>query len=655
MVSTRAQIITRRTYNRPLNLEGSAFETWDQTIDRVILHQKWLWERAQNRPLDNSQSGELAALKNLFLSRKALPAGRTLWLGGTELSQRREATQFNCSSLKIETVHDVVDMMWLLLQGCGVGFTPITGTLNGFAKPIEDVQVIRSQRPVGFRGREHNVETFKDGVWTISIGDSGEAWAKAIGKLLAGKFRADKLVFDLSEIRGPGGRLGQYGWISSGDAVIADALPKMAAILSRKADALLSKMDILDFCNWLGVIQTGRRGAQIALVPFGDAEWYQFATAKKDYWLANPQRAQSNNSLIFWDKPNQGQLNSLLDMMIQAGGSEPGFINGQTAFKRAPYFSGVNPCVEILLGNKTFCNLVEVNIAAFGPGDWFKLLDAIRLVARANYRQTCVNLDDGILQRAWHENNEFLRLCGVGLTGIVAAPWLLNDEGTGLRTLKYSANRAAMEMAWELNMPPPKNVTTVKPSGTLSKIMDTTEGCHKPLGRYIINNINFSKHDPIINVLAASGYHIMDNPIEKDAVLVSFPVEWENVPFTRVDGKEINTETAVEQLERYKRLMDNYVDHNVSITVSYRPEERGEIAQWIDANWNSYVGVSFILKADPSKTAEDLGYLYLPQEVVTREKFMAYSEKLKPIDIEKGNSELTLDVEDCVGGVCPVR
>ena len=147
--SVRADIVTRRTYNRPLDYEETIFETWDQTIDRVIDHQMWLWERALTHkelsgmplhditpdlkewvPLNDEQLDELETLRQIMLDREALPSGRTLWLGGTEIARKREASQFNCAHTEVETVYDVVDIFWLLLQGCGVGFTPKPGTLT---------------------------------------------------------------------------------------------------------------------------------------------------------------------------------------------------------------------------------------------------------------------------------------------------------------------------------------------------------------------------------------------------------------------------------------------------------------------------------------------------------------------------------------------
>jgi ribonucleoside-triphosphate reductase len=447
--------------------------------------------------------------------------------------------------------------------------------------------------------------------------------------------------------------LAGYGWISSGDEAICRAYLAIASILNRRAGSLLSRIDILDIVNWLGTVLSSRRSAEIALFPYGEEEWEEFSVAKKDYWKDNVQRGQSNNSLLFYRKPTQEELGGIFKLMVESGGSEPGFINQTAATKRAPWFKGVNPCAEILLGNKAFCNLTEVDVGKF-RGDSAGLQRAIELAARANYRQTCVNLNDGILQEAWHLNNSFLRLCGVGLTGIATRPDLSTYD---YQTLQRVATSAAYSMADELGIPRPKNVTTIKPSGTLSKIMDTTEGVHKPLGRYLFNNINFSKHDPLVAVCREAGYRVFNNPTDPDGVLVTFPVKWEHVTFeTTLDGLEVNLESAVDQLERYKMLMQNWCQQNVSCTVSYDETEVPSIIQWLLDNWDYYVGVSFLFRTDPTKTAKDLGYLYLPQEVVTKEAYEEYLTQLNPLTLESvGNTEEEIRDQECVSGVCPIR
>lgn len=652
-VSTRAQVITRRTYNRPTSEDGKHFESWEETIARVIDHQAWLWERALGRELNDLEYAELYDLEQLMLDRKVLPSGRTLWLGGTNVAKTREASQFNCSFTNVETVYDVVDVLWLLLQGCGVGFKPIVGTLNGFSKPIKNIKVIRSTRTEK-GGNEHNVETWdqETKTWTIQIGDSAEAWAKSIGKLMAGKYPANTLVLDFSQLRPAGERLKGYGWISSGDSAIAKAYVAIANILNGRADSLLTRMDILDIVNHLGTILSSRRSAEIALFEYGQPEWEEFAVAKKDWWLyGNEHRTQSNNSLVFKEKPLRKDLERIFKMMQEAGGSEPGFINEVEALRRAPWFKGANPCVEILLGNKSFCNLTETDIGKF-KGDTAGLHQAIRLAARANYRQTCVDLRDGILQESWHLNNYFMRLCGVGITGIAMRP----DMGSyDYEYLKRTATGAAIGMALELGLPAPKNVTCVKPSGTLSKIMDTTEGVHKPLGKYIFNNVQFSKHDPVVEKLREAGYNVINHPVDESGVLVTFPVAWDNVPFHNVNGKEVNLDSAVDQLEKYKLLQTSWNQQNTSVTISYDPSEVPAIIDWLLNNWDCYVGVSFIYRTDPTKTAKDLGYLYLPQEVVDEATYKEYVAKLGPVDLNNTNSFDELVEAGCATGACPIK
>ena len=1014
--STRSKIVTRRTYNRPKDDSGKLFESWADTVDRVIEHQRWLWERAKKTFLNAKELEELEELRQLMLERKALTSGRTLWLGGTAVSKKRESSQFNCSFLEVQTVHDVVDAYWLLLQGCGVGFRAVNGTLNGFTKSAK-IEVVRSTRTVedweqGRKGRETNKESFHyddngEMVYTLSVGDSAESWAKALGKILAMKHAVGKIVIDFSEVRAAGIRLKGYGWISSGDETLHIAFKEICNILNRQAGQLLSKMDIHDIMNWIGTTLSSRRSAEISLMDVDDPEILDFALCKKNHWEGNPQRAQSNNTVVFYTKPSKLELRGMFDLMREGGGSEPGFANGEEALRRAPWWKGGNPCLtgdtlvqtseghfqikdlvgktstiwdgerwtevdnfrvtghdqqitkvtlhdgseiyatpyhrfildggtevllkdlkigqkllisdskathgslsvagaylkgfllgdgslthedgvpllqlyepkhgcaaalvesaeeisprekqitntvsklefvetsvegrmrltglaarkeelipwcrsyksglpkevfawslqskldflaglfdadgtasdtsngflyqivavnkqllldiqsllktigvfsklsvagkggltdfgesrggvcetqpsfrltlsqqaaisfssqvdfsrlvsfrdrkmaynlkpkfnrvvgieeagvadkvycctvptttrfgltsgvvtgncfEILLGNKSFCNLIEDNCSAFN-GNFEGLLQAHYIISRANYRQTCVNLDDGILQRTWHELNEFLRLTGAGITGIVG--WEHHKSPEHLEKLKKAALDGVHSMADQLGLPRSKLTTTIKPSGTLSKVQDCTEGCHKPLGRYIFNNINLSKHDPLVDILTKADYKVVDNPYDPTSCLATIPVSYDEVEFEEVekDGEVlyVNLESAIDQLERYKLLMKHYVQHNASVTVSYSPEEVPEIVDWLYENWDHYVGVSFLYRNDPTKTAADLGYPYLPQEVVSKSVYDEYVASLKDIDLDAANSFDELEDDECAGGACPVR
>jgi ribonucleoside-triphosphate reductase len=674
MLSTRAQVVTRRTYNRPKNDEGTVFESWRETVARVIGHQRWLWERALTHAeyseiplkevtefnpkvewskLSYAQELELQELSNLLLDRKVAVSGRTLWLGGTDIARRREASMFNCSFTNVETVYDLVDVFWLLLQGCGVGFRPVSGSLTGFRKFIPNLEIIRS-KGLTSKGKEENTETWdvETRTWTIQIGDTAEAWAKSIGKLMAGKYPADTLVLDFSQIRKAGVRLKSYGWLSQGDNGLSAAYTKVFNLLNARADSLLQELDILDVVNLLGTVLSTRRSAQISVLDDYNGSIYEFAEAKSGMWdNGKTHRSQSNNSIIFWDRPKKKEIRAWFEKINRGGNGEPGLINGKAMRGRAPWAVGLNPCAEILLPNKGFCNLVSLPIDKFAD-DTLGLHRAAKLVARANYRQTVVDFRDGILQESWHLNNEHLRLCGVSLMGIAARPDMQEYD---YRRLERTATAAAYSMAKELGLPYPKNVTSIKPEGTQSKCYDSTEGMHDPLGKYIFNNVAFSKYDPLVDIMRKANYRVFNHPYDDSATLITFPVKYENVKFDIVDGKEVNVRSAVSQLERYRMLMAGYCQQNVSSTISYSLEETEEIVDWLHRNWDNYVAVSFLFRNDPTKTAADLGYPYLPQEVVTKEQYDEYVRELGPVDLDSANSFEELAEDGCSNGTCPVR
>lgn len=655
--SVRSQVIMRRTYNRPLNSDGTEYETWADTVGRAVGHQRWLWEEAKGKSLNGDELRELEELRRLMLRREVSLAGRTLWLGGTPIARTRASSQFNCSMTTIRTVHDLVDAQWLLLQGCGVGFKPIPGILNGFSIPINDIEVIRTERMGGKGGYENNHEHFdsETGVWKISVGDSASSWAKAVGKLVAGKHRAKKLILDFSQIRPAGQVLKGYGWISSGDEAISRAFVKIAEILSRRAGQLLSRIDIIDIVNHQGTILSSRRSAEAALMDYEDPEWVVFSTMKKDHHRSEDtiHRAQSNNTLLFNKKPSKAEISHILNLMVQSGGSEPGLANAVAAKKKAPWFVGFNPCFEICLGDKSFCNLVETDVSKFN-GRFNDLLAAHYIIARANYRQTCVDLRDGVLQETWHQLNQFLKLCGVGITGVVA--WEHHQDPVALSKLRDAAIAGAHSMADELYLPRSKAVTTVKPSGTLSKaIFDCTEGAHKPLGKFIFNNVNFSRHHPVVGQMKRAGYHVFDNPYDTESVLATMPVRYDGIEFDIKNGVPVNLEPAIAQLNRYALLTNVYANHNCSITVYYSPDEIPSIVNWLYDNWDFYVGVSFLPRTDPTMRAEDLGYPYLPQEVVSEEEFLSYNSRLKDLNLEHMTDVIEEENLECQTGACPVR
>lgn len=659
-LSARAEATTRRTYNRPIDGEGTKFETWEMTARRAQYdHQRRLWEEAGGSP----DEGELQELLGYAMDRSALVAGRTLWLGGTPYAYSRAASQFNCAGLEIATVYDMVDAFWLLLNGCGVGGIPRAGTLHGYNAVIPEFVVRPTNNPKDFRGPDRNEETKPDSTndwtWVIRVGDSAEAWAKCLGKMLISpRCKVNRLVIDCSEVRGKGGRLKGYGWICNGPDPLTFALGAIHQLLNKNAGNILCEEDMSDIFNWCGTILSSRRAAEAIELDHFHPHAPEFARRKHEYWKTPGEpRRQSNNSLLFWTKPSVSDLVDLIRMNLMGG--EPGIVNAVAALLKCPWFRVFNPCFEICLPSHGFCNLVSICVAMFGRN--FRALErAIYIMARANYRQTCVNLNDGVLQSRWNQTNESLRLCGVSLTGVVQADWLTDYH---IRRIRNSAIAGAYSMADELGMPRPKAVTTIKPEGTRSKITgrlgaEVSEGIHRPLGRYILNWINFSVNDPLVSAMEAAGYKVIPNPSDSNNVLVRFPVDYSGTQFTNVEGREVNLESGVSQLERYRRWNTMWADHNVSCTVSLDESEIPEVAEWIHRHWDEgYIATAFTRRINPFLTPAEVGHPYLPQEVVTAERFNNVTEKLRPVEWDRFHTGI-FEIGDeggCKDGVCAVK
>lgn len=562
----------------------------------------------------------------------------------------------------------------VVVHNCGVGFRPKAGLLTGLPSSITEIKVIGSSRTdKGGAEDTTSVVDLAASTWTIGFGDSAKAWAKGLGKLTAEKARVKTLILDFSELRPGGKRLKGYGWLSSGWKPLEKGILGIVQVMLKRGDATLTDLDIGDIINWLGTVLSSRRSAQIWLRQVNETEWEDilrvhgdFIDAKTDRWdKGQGQREQSNNSLVFMVKPSVRTIEQLLKRILAGG--EPGFVNGVEAKRRAPEMEGLNPCAEILLPTKGFCNLFQVVWHRFN-GNFAALKRAQYLAGRANYRQTCVSMRDGVLQLQWEDNQKLLRLCGVSPTGYVAWDGMNNAEM--LEGCRDAAIAGANSMADDLGLQRSRRVTQVQPSGTGSKALgvegdEVHEGAHVAMSRYIFNNINFSVHDLMWVKLRDAGYHVRPNPVDPTGVLVRFPVAYPDSPlFTKVvreiDGRleelEINTESAISQLERYRMLMRHYVQHNCSITVSFDESEIEGMSEWFDKNWNDYVGVSFLKRNDPTKTAADLGFKYLPQECVSKRIYEEYVATLQAVSLEDDVGEDLLDMGDCgAGGACPIR
>lgn len=677
----RGDVIARRTYCRPKDLHFNERESWEEVTERVVSHSRRLWEEAGGTP----DEVELQALSDILITRKlALVAGRTLWLGGTELAFRRPCCQFNCAFSIIDTIEDSRDIFWLLLNGCGTGFNPRNVGVNCLTSVREDIPliIVHSDKDGEYRGRETTELTVTGGQYSISVGDSADGWVEAYHYLLkVGDYDRhyepiSTVLLDFSECRGAGEALRGYGWLCIGSEPFANALVRIFNILRgyiepgdyynrehhTEDNLSLTPIQVLDIENSLGEVLSTRRSAQIAQLEYDNPYIEDFIDAKSHENLDKyPWRMQSNNSVMFYNNAPFEKVEALKER-IRIHGTEPGIINADAAQERAPWFAGLNPCAEILLANKGFCNLVDINLSAFvvdGVLDIQALESVIYVMARHNYRQTCVDLRDGILQEEWHSNNQYLRLCGVSLTGFG------EHEPTPfeLRRLKRMATLGAYSMATELGMPLPKNITTIKPSGTVSKVMGTSEGIHTPAGRYIFNWVVFNTNDPLVKLVQDANYRTMEHPTLPDTTLVCLPIEFSSDKLdTSEHGFEYDNETVEQQFKRYMTIQHNWCDQNVSNTLYYKPEELDTLFNLVKNHWDDYVAFSFMPRQDLSKSKEQIlkecNAPYLPQELVAEEEYKEYTKDLKPINVFNVNNDGQfdlLDEEGCANGVCPVR
>jgi hypothetical protein len=651
-LKTRAMVTTLQKYCR---VHNGVLETPLEMCTRVINHQRWLWERQINRSLNANEEAELSKLLYIQLSYRGSLSGRTKWMGFTEKSRTCEVTNFNCAGLEYGDVYDVVDAWWLLLQGCGVAILPKSGGIHGFAKRIDEIQVIRSQRTE--KGVAHNVETYTDGVWTIKVGDSAEAWAKALGKLIAHAFngeniRARKLILDFSEIRSKGQITSGYGWRTSGDEKIASSFYTIAQILNNRVQQALSIIDLLDVFALTGETLSSRRSAGLVFLSSTHMDIDQFMRVKREYWKTGKMwRSKTNNTVYFETRPSLATLTDFMQMVMDNGDSgDPGLCN-YTAFKhRFDDFVISNPCFEEGLPNGGLCNQGSVNAVG---GDLASLFETARLLARALYRQTCVNLNDGILDERWHRNNLHYRNLGLGLMGITES----GLTPAQLRRIKQEAIYGALSMAQELDLPSPYYVTTIKPEGTMAKCFGVSEGLHHPLARHIFNWQNFSGDDPVVDFLEEHNYQVRPNPQNPGDVIINLPVKWDSPYFRWAkddNGIELDCASAVSQLEKYKTMMMHWVDTNASCTIHYWPHEMPEIAQWLHQNWDNYIGTAFAPRSpDATKIPEGL---YLPQQPVSANEFNAYRAKIKDIDWDKFSAQRGFNreagIDACESGTC---
>lgn len=664
------EFVYLRTYSRYLE-EQRRREYWYETCKRVAEYSvSLLKEYAPETPLLDLKREAEQIFDNMF-NLRTFPSGRTMWVGGTKIAEECKLGNFNCSFTIIESFEDFKEIFYLAMVGSGTGFRILKEDVEKIPKYRKGVSLISCDYksiPKNQRLEHTKLEIISDTAF-ITVGDSKYGWIESLGFYfdILTKFSYNKIntiVVNYDNVRPKGEKLKTFGGHASGHTSLQNMFEKIHNVLNN-GSGKLKPIDVLDVANIIGenVVSGGvRRTAQISLFDSDDEEVMEaksklYIQNEEGEWVSNKSiehRRMSNNSVFFNEKPSREYLHEIFKKIRFTG--EPGFINAEAGRKRRENFKGVNPCSEILLDSKECCNLTTTNLMAFVDKDKnleiMKLLEAIKLSTRIAIRMTLPELE--IYE--WDKIQKRDRLIGVSLTGyqdmVNSTKLSMDAQKYLLRTMREIVHKEAERYSKELNITTPILATTVKPEGTISQLPTVSSGVHYSHSPYFIRRVRINAFDPLCKVLEELEYPLSPEvgQTEEDCntKVVEFPVKSPN-------GETKYDVSAIKQLEIYKMFMEEWTDHNASITVHVRPNEWEQVEEWVWNNWDSLVGVSFL-------SLDDSFYPLLPYEAISKEEYLKRKSEMKPfnahlLDKYELNEEIDLDIgsESCESGICPVR
>jgi ribonucleoside-triphosphate reductase (thioredoxin) len=626
--NTLAEFIYYRTYSRWIEEEGRR-ETWMETVDRYI-------HFMQENLGDRLSKEEYEEIRQAILGQQVVPSMRLLWSAG-EAARTNHAAAYNCSFTAPSHLDDLAEIMYLLMSGVGVGFSVES-------QNIQQLPII--QRQTGKLLPLHEV------------GDSREGWADALRIGLRVWYEGKDIQFNYSKVRPAGSRLHTMGGRSSGPGPLQSLLNYARTKILGSQGKRLRNIDVHDIICKIGeVVEMGgvRRSALISLSDFDDDDMRQ---AKSGYFYINePQRTMANNSAVYIAKPKATEfLNEWLALAV-AGTGERGLFNRGSLLEQIParrrkkfepYWmtSGTNPCGEIILRSKQFCNLSEV---VARPDDTeATLLKKIRIASILGTYQSMLTTFP-YLSPEWKVNCEEERLLGVSVTGQWDSPAARDPKI--LEKLRDHVIEINSMYAGRFGINESTAATCVKPSGTVSQLVDTSSGMHPRFAKYYIRRVRISAKDPLFMMLKEQKFpyypEVGQDMTSATTYVLEFPVK---SPEGSVTGKDLN---AIDQLEYWKMVKENYTDHNPSVTVSVADDEWIETANWLYKNWDLLGGLSFLPK---SKTV----YHLAPFEEITADEFRIRTKNLPRIDF---SHIVVYEIEDftsgakesaCLGSICEI-
>ena len=620
-------------YSRWLPKKGRR-ETWRETVTRYFDFFQEHLKQSCKYSLDKSLREEL---EDAVIHLKIMPSMRCLMTAGEAL-KRENIAGYNCSYVAVDRPQAFDEILYVLMNGTGVGFS----VERQFVSNLPTV-----------------ADEFHPSDTTIVVQDSKMGWAKAFKELVAMLYHGQIPKWDLSKVRPAGAPLKTFGGRASGPEPLRRLFEFTKEIFQNAHGRKLSSIECHDIvCKTAEIVVVGgvRRSALISLSNLSDD---RMRVAKSgQWWIDNGQRALANNSACYTEKPDIGIFMDEWKALYDSKSGERGIFNRESAKKIAEknerrdvgYDFGTNPCSEIILRSREFCNLSEVVVR---PEDTeHTLLNKVRLATiLGTFQSTLTNFK--YVSKDWKKNCVEERLLGVSLTGIMDNKWTagkLNGLDVLLKNLKQMSVDTNKEWSKKLKINQSAAITCVKPSGTVSQLVDSASGIHARHNPFYIRTVRGDKKDPLTKMMVEQGFPAEDDVMKpNDTTVFSFPIKCSPDAVFRQDL------TAIEQLELWKTYQVHWCEHKPSVTISVKEEEWIDVGAWVYKNFDLMSGVSFLpysehtYKQAPYQDCNEKEYKDLLNKMPTSVDWNKLSEYEKS-DMTVGSQELA-----CSAGSCEIQ
>ena len=610
-------------------------ETWDETVARYFDFFTEHLNELHGYKLTKSLRDEL---EDAVLSLKIMPSMRCMMTAGEAL-KRENIAGYNCSYVAVDKPSAFDEILYVLMNGTGVGFSV-------------ERQFI-SQLPT-------IAEEFHPSETVIVVADSKLGWAKAYKELLGMLYVGLIPRWDTSKVRPAGTPLKTFGGRASGPEPLEALFNFSVNIFRNAAGRKLSSVECHDIvCKIAEIVVVGgvRRSALISLSNVSDDRMR--AAKSGQWWTTEPQRALANNSACYTEKPDIGVFMDEWKSLYESKSGERGIFNRESAVKIAEqsgrrnteYEFGTNPCSEIILRNREFCNLSEVVVRATDTRT--SLLEKVRLATiLGTFQSTLINFK--YVSAAWKKNCEEERLLGVSLTGIMDCK-VTNGKGLTsalpcvLQDLRNEAIKTNEEFAKKIGINQSVAVTCVKPSGTVSQLVDAASGIHARHNPYYVRTVRGDKKDPLTKMMTEAGFPVEDDQTNPSHTSVfSFPMKVDNSAVFRTDL------SAIEQLELWLVYQKYWCEHKPSITVSVKESEWLDVGAWVYKHFDYMSGVSFLPFSEHT-------YKQAPYQDIQKDEYEILIKKMpkevewsKLSDYEKTDMTIASQELACAAGFCEI-